>query len=151
MAENEKILVCITAQSNSKRLMDYGYQIAEKYNGELHILHVLKGDSVFNNPDTPMLLQELFDYGTKEGGVIHAYCNENVPKSIGEFVKTEKMTKIILGEPPKEMEKPETHFKSIVKEMPEGVRLIVIDRKQENGYSIFVKSRGKLFPSDDSK
>jgi len=85
LEETKKVLVCITAQSNSKRLMDYGHDIAEKYEGELHILHVLKGDSVFNNPDTPALLQELFDYGSKEGGMIHAFCDENVSKSIGNY------------------------------------------------------------------
>ncbi len=139
-----KVLVCITAQSNSKRLMDCGHDIASKSEGELHILHVLKGDSVFNNPDTPVLLQELFDYGTKEGGMIHAFGAENVSKSIGDFVKNERMTKIILGEPPREMKKPETHFKGIVKEMPDGVELIILNRKKEDGYRVYKKVSGSL-------
>ena len=139
-----KVLVCITAQSNSKRLMDCGHNIALKCEGELHILHVLKGDSVFNNPDTPVLLQELFDYGSRVGGMIHAYCDENVPKSIGSVVKNEKMTTIILGEPPREMKKPETHFKNIVKEMPDGVELVILNRKKEDGYRTYIKASGNL-------
>ena len=139
-----KVLVCITAQSNSKRLMDCGHSIAEENEGELHILHVLKGDSVFNNPDTPVLLQELFDYGSKEGGMIHAFCDENVPRSIGNFVKNEKITTIILGEPPREMKKPETHFKNIVKEMPDNVELIILNRKEEDGYRVYLKAKGNL-------
>ena len=144
MADNEKILVCITAQSNSKRLIDLGYELTGSCDGELHILHILKGDSVFNNPDTPALLQQLFDYGAKDGGMNHAFCDENIPKSIGKFVKNEAMSKIILGEPPRDMEKPETHFKNIVKEMPDGVELIILNRKEEDGYRLYKKENGNL-------
>lgn len=144
MAENEKILVCITAQSNSRRLIDSGNELASSCGGELHILHVLKGDSVFVNEETPVLLEELFEYGKKEGGMIHAYCDNNVPKSIGRFVRNEKMTKIILGEPPRDAVNPETHFKAIVKEMPEKVELIILNRKKSEGYTVYTKQGGRL-------
>ena len=142
--KQHRVLVCITAQSNSKRLMDCGYDTAEACGGELHILHVLEGDSVFNNPDTPALLQNLFDYGAKKGGVIHAYCDNNVPESIGRFAEKEKITKIILGEPPKEKDNPINHFKSIVKTLPDGIEIIILDRNVKNGTRSFKKNKDML-------
>ncbi|MPM49129.1 hypothetical protein SDC9_95857 [bioreactor metagenome] len=47
----ERILVCITAQCNSKRLINEGAKVADQVNGELHIIHVQRGDSIFNNAD----------------------------------------------------------------------------------------------------
>lgn len=142
--KQHRVLVCITAQSNSKRLMDCGCTIAEACGGELHILHVLAGDSVFNNPDTPVLLQQLFDYGAKKGGIIHAYCDNNVPESIGRFAEKEEITKIILGEPPKEIDNPINHFKSIVKTLPEGIEILIPDRTLKDGVKTYTKDKNIL-------
>ena len=96
----ERVLVCITAQCNSKRLINEGAKVADAANGELHILHVQRGDSIFNNADTPRLLEELFAYGAKRGGMIHFYCDEDITECIGRFVKNNGITKMVLGEPP---------------------------------------------------
>ncbi|MGE4215024.1 MAG: hypothetical protein AB7E42_09685 [Anaerotignaceae bacterium] len=96
----ERVLVCITAQCNSKRLINEGAKVADQANGELHIIHVQRGDSIFNNADTPRLLEELFDYGAKRGGMIHFYCDEDITECIGRFVKEKGITKMVLGEPP---------------------------------------------------
>ena len=42
-----KILVCITIQENSKRLMKKGYDLAKSSGGELHILHIRHGETIF--------------------------------------------------------------------------------------------------------
>lgn len=131
----EKVLVCITAQSNSTRLIDKGVEIADKIDGELHIIHVLKGNNVFKNPETMNLMQKLFIYGGGHGGVIHAFCNDNISGSIINFVKNEKITKIILGEPPnipeknKKSKKSENQFNLIIKGMPKNVEVIIVKRE----------------------
>ena len=35
-----KVVACITAQYNSERLIDTAAEVADKFNAELHILHV---------------------------------------------------------------------------------------------------------------
>lgn len=133
----EKVLVCITAQSNSRRLINKGAEIADKYNGELHILHVLKGDNVFNNQQTLQLLQQLFIYGSEKGAMVHAYCDENVSDNIADFVKNEKITKLILGESPtqpmkKNKKQTENHFHKIISGIPKGVEIIIVKRKEKD-------------------
>ena len=98
MLKKEKILVCITIQSNSKRLIEKGAEIAKETEGKLHILHVEKGMSIFENPDAIKMLEELFEYGKELGGEVHFVSDENVAKRIVTFVKDMEINKIILGQ-----------------------------------------------------
>jgi K+-sensing histidine kinase KdpD len=63
---------------------------------------VEKGSNLFTRSDTSVTLQELFDYGSELGGVVHAVCGEDIPQTIYEFVREEKITGIVLGEPPED-------------------------------------------------
>lgn len=133
----QKIVVCITAQSNSQRLIDYGAKIAEKVNGSLHILHVQKGNSIFQNGETLKLLAKLFAYGDKCGGMIHALCDENVAKCIADFVKQECVTKVVMGELPAAMSQQlqkngeENQFEKIISALPKDVEVIIVKRQQK--------------------
>ena len=131
----QKIVVCITAQSNSQRLIDYGTKVAQRSNASLHILHVQKGDSIFQNGETLKLLTKLFAYGDKCGGIIHALCDEDVAKCISRFVKQEGMTKLVMGEVPAAMRKSnhsaENQFEKIISALPKDVEVIVVKRQQQ--------------------
>ena len=70
----ERVLVCITSQISSQRLIDKAAEIADKENAELHILHVQQGNSIFNNADTPKMIHSLCQYGSQKGGTMHFYC-----------------------------------------------------------------------------
>lgn len=127
-----KVLVCITAQSNSKRLIDIAAENADRLNAELHILNVQKGTSIFNDKDMPRRIQDLFSYGTEKGGMIHAYCDEDIPGIISSFVRNEGITDIILGRPPKRPDahaRGENQFDSIIARLPGKARLIIIERE----------------------
>ena len=91
----ERVLVCITSQISSQRLIDKAAEIADNENAELHILHVQQGNSIFNNADTPKMIHSLCQYGSKKGGTMHFYCHEDVPECIGKFVSEKYITKII--------------------------------------------------------
>ena len=132
----DKVVACITAQYNSERLIDTAAEVADKFNAELHILHVNKGTSIFNNADTPMLLERLFEYGSDKGGMVHMLCSENVASSIGNFIEEYNITKIVLGEPPvKFLESKkitESEFGRIEKVLKEcGVEIIIVKRQIE--------------------
>jgi len=127
-----KVLVCITAQSNSERLIDAAAMVADKNNAEFHILNVNKGTSIFNNSMTPILLEKLFEYGTERGGMVHMLCSENVSKSIGDFINEYGITIIVLGEPPKKARKSakESEFESIYDVLNNcGAEIVVIKRE----------------------
>ena len=96
----QKILVCITPQSNSKRLIDHASDLAQEMPGELHILHVEKGNNIFMTANTSGILQELFDYGADHGGVIHAVCGHDITEAIQNFIIDHDITRVVLGEPP---------------------------------------------------
>ena len=130
--KKEKIAVCITAQTSSQKLIDYGAEVAQQYNGSLHILHVQKGDRIFQNGQTLKLLTKLLAYGDRCGGMIHVLCDQDVPKCISEFVKQEGITKVIMGEIPNKVAKKyskvqqETQFQKIIAMLPQQVEVITV-------------------------
>ena len=94
-----KILVCITSQLNSRRLITFAHSLSENEQGEFHILHVKRGNNILDNEESLELLQELFSFGSELGGVINALCADDVLSTIISFVKREKITTMVLGEP----------------------------------------------------
>ena len=130
----DKVVACITAQYNSERLIDTAAEVADKFNAELHILHVNKGTSIFNNENTPILLDKLFEYGSEKGGMVHMLCSDDVAKSIGDFIEEYDITKIVLGEAPgavdKEIQKA-SEFGRIEKTLKKhGVEIIIVKREE---------------------
>jgi len=95
-----KILVCITPQSNSTRLIDKAADLAAAKSGELHILHIEKGNNLFFTAETPVLLQQLFVYGAERGGVVHGLCGDDIASTIKRFVRENEITCAVFGEPP---------------------------------------------------
>lgn len=97
-AKIEKILVCITAQENSRRLIKKAAQVAEDMQGELHILHVEKGNNILPHHNSAELLQQLFQYGSELGGEVHVICDDHVPERIVQFIQEMHITRLVLGE-----------------------------------------------------
>lgn len=130
--KKEKVLVLVTAQRNALRLIDYGFSMALANDGELHILHVQKGNSVFDGTDTLKRLQELIDYGSRLGACIHVQCDNDVAGYVGSFVEKEEMTRVILGEGPiAQREKDMSEWEHIIDAIPEEVKLHVVAREQK--------------------
>lgn len=94
----QKVLVCITIQHNSKRLIKKGYEMAREINGELHILHIAKGESIFTEAKNGSLLDDLFKYASELGAEVHFECSSDVTKYIASFIKDNAITCIVLGE-----------------------------------------------------
>ncbi len=136
MEKIEKILVLVTAQKSALRLIEYGFAAAQACGGELHILHVQRGDSVFESNDTLRLLQNLVDYGYRRGGVIHLYCEEDVADCIGAFAEKEDMTQVILGRPPvregkKARKKKVDEYDRILAALPVDMKVITFPEETE--------------------
>ena len=95
---NPKILVGITIQENSRRLIDEGVKLSKSLNAPLHILHIRKGKTIFDNPESSILLENLFTYGSELGGEIHFLCSDHVSITFSNFVKDNHITHLVIGE-----------------------------------------------------
>ena len=127
-----KVVACITAQYNSERLIDTAAEVADKFNAELHILHVNKGSSIFIKEGTPAMRDRLFEYGSEKGGMVHMLCSDDVASSIGGFIEEYGINKIVLGEPPAKMSKGESEFDKIEKILKKcGTEIIIVKRQKE--------------------
>ena len=97
---NSKILVGITVQETSRRLIDEGAKLSKALNAPLHILHIRKGETIFDNPESSVLLEGLFNYASELGGEIHFLCSEHVSMTFSNFVKEGHFTHLVIGESP---------------------------------------------------
>ena len=97
----KKVLVCITPQVNSKRLIDKGKEIAADIAGgaELFILHVSKGRNIIDSAESVALLELLFTYAGKLGGSVLGMASDDVYKAIKKFIIKETITNVVLGAP----------------------------------------------------
>jgi K+-sensing histidine kinase KdpD len=93
----KKVLVCITPQVNSKRLIDKGKEIADEE--KLYILHVSKGKNIIENAESVALLELLFTYAGKLGGIVQGMASDNVYKAIKKFIIKENITDVVVGAP----------------------------------------------------
>lgn len=126
-----KVLVCITIQENSKRLINKGAELSKAINGELHILHVEKGTSIFDDPKAVTLLDILFELGKELGGEVHFVSDQDVLNRIIKMVEELNISFLVLGE---SMESDNGQCKSIIakikKEIP-NVQIVILDREQK--------------------
>ncbi|WP_132283387.1 hypothetical protein [Natranaerovirga hydrolytica] len=94
----EKILVCITIQENSLKLIEEGARLASDINGELHILYVEKGMSIFDQEGAINTLERLFELGKELGGEIHFYSDQNITGRIINVVEALNITQLLVGQ-----------------------------------------------------
>ena len=125
-----KILVCITIQQNSKRLIKKGSELASKLNGELHILHIQKGMSIFDEPNAVNLLESLFELGKELGGEVHFLSDTNVVDRILKTTKDMKITHMILGETSEKYLKNDKHIIKRIESEIGDVTVQILGRRE---------------------
>lgn len=126
----EKVLVCITIQENSRRLISEGFHIAKAQEASLHILHVRQGETIFEHSDSSSLLGELFDYGSELGGEVHFLCSSDISQTILDFIIDNHMTHLVLGEAPvvRGNKPAESVFQQLIQDVP-GIHISVLSRE----------------------
>lgn len=125
---NRKVLVCITLQQNSKRLIDEGSSLAQSLNADFHILHISKGTTIFENEESSKLFQELFRYGASLGGEVHFLCSMHVTDTITSFIKENAITDLVIGAAPNNNEEK----KNVYNRLTESLQMInIITLKRE--------------------
>ncbi len=126
----QKVLVCITIQENSRRLISQGFSITESMHASLHILHIRRGETIFDNPESSSLLEDLFDYGSELGGEVHFLCSNDITQTILDFIIDNHITHIVLGEAPivTDLDARETVCSKLLETLP-NVNISVLSRE----------------------
>lgn len=128
----KKVLVCITPQSNSKRLIKCGAQVASEASGELHIVHVERGKNIFATDGTAELLQGLFDYAAEFGGIVHGLCGENITATIVKFSREEMITDLVLGEHSTDYRPSADNITALITEKLPYINIHVLEREKDS-------------------
>ncbi|MCL2852667.1 MAG: universal stress protein [Defluviitaleaceae bacterium] len=127
---HKKVLVCITPQSNSRRLIEYGAAIAKGESAELHILHVARGNNILAADGSAQLLQRLFDYAAEVGGIVHGLCGENITTTIVKFIRDEMITNLVLGEHSEEYKASADNVTTLVSEKLPYIGIHILEREK---------------------
>ncbi len=125
---SRKVLVCITLQHNSKRLIDEGSNIAQSLDADFHVLHISKGTTIFENEESSKLFQELFRYGASLGGEVHFLCSTHVTDTITSFIRENAITDLVIGEAPNSTEDKRNVY-SRLKDNLQMINIIALKRE----------------------
>lgn len=128
--ENNKILVCITAQQNSHRLIDKGYEEARLKNAELHVLHVTKGTDILSSTTSTKILQDLFSYSGKVGATVHGVCGNDIFPTIRAFIAKHSITHAIFGETANSIQSI-PQMDCLIKDALDNVEVVILKRTEE--------------------
>ena len=125
---NPKILVGITIQENSRRLIDEGSRLSKTLNAPLHILHIRQGDTIFDHPESSELLEDLFAYGGYLGGEVHFICGDSIPSLLVNFIKENHITHLLIGEAPSTVSNKQSSVYDSLSNQLKDVEIVVIER-----------------------
>lgn len=126
---NPKILVGITIQENSRRLIDEGSRLSKSLGGSFHILHIRQGNTIFDHPESSALLEDLFAYGGYLGGEVHFICGDRISDVLIHFIKENHITHLLIGEAPnKALTESPSVYDKLSKDLTD-VELIVLPRE----------------------
>lgn len=90
----ERILVCVTAQTDAAEMLESGRRNADRFQGEFFVVHVR---------DTPLqkgkreLLQRNLDYARQLGAQIHTLADSDIATAILDFAMQCGITQIFVG------------------------------------------------------
>jgi K+-sensing histidine kinase KdpD len=103
LGTKKRVLVCVTQQKTCERLIKKGSEICSELKGELFIIHAaLNGLNFLGNSSEGDALEYLFGISKSVGAELTVLRSDNIVKTIVGFTRENKITNIIMGEPPEE-------------------------------------------------
>lgn len=95
----ETVLVCVTGQQSSSRLIHRGAQLAQQRGAALLVLSVSgSGVNLLSNPDVSQALNDLYRLSGEVGAEMTMLHHTDAHRAICDFVKERGVTHLILGE-----------------------------------------------------
>lgn len=100
MKKTEKnIMVCVTQQKSCERLIAKGAEVKSKYDGELHVIHVVKeGWKYFGKLKESDALEYLFDRSKTYGADLTVIKAPDIEETLKEFAEKHNIDIIVMGE-----------------------------------------------------
>lgn len=95
----ETVLVCVTGQQSSQRLIRRGAQIAREFSAPLLVLSVSgSGMNLLSNPEVSQALNDLYRLSGEVGAEMTMLHHHDAHRAICDFVKERGVTRLVLGE-----------------------------------------------------
>lgn len=94
---NKNVMVCVTDQKVCEKLIFNGLEILESSPGEMHVLHVSKGD-VLNDEKSSNALEYLFEICNKYDASMTVLKSDNILNTLHSFATKNSIDVIIMGE-----------------------------------------------------
>jgi K+-sensing histidine kinase KdpD len=124
MSSKKKVLVCVTQQKTCERLIKKGVCVRDELDSELFVIHVaMNGLNFLGNSKEGDALEYLFGISKRAGAELTVLRSDDIVKTIVGYTKDNKITDMIVGEPPNE------HDNNIIRELKQklpGVNIYVI-------------------------
>ncbi|WP_432665807.1 universal stress protein [Wukongibacter baidiensis] len=99
MKKRKDIMVCVTQQKSCERLIKRGAEIKEKFNGELHVIHVVKeGWKYFGKLKESDALEYLFDTSKSYGADLTVIKATDIADTLFKFAQKHNVEVVVMGE-----------------------------------------------------
>jgi len=101
--DRKNILVCVTQQKTCERLIHEANKLAIEYNGELHVINVVKNNWNFlDSSKESEALEYLFSISKNIGASLSVLKSDDIVGAIAQYADENIIDCIILGKSPNE-------------------------------------------------
>lgn len=95
----ETVLVCVTGQQSSQRLIHRGAALAREHGAELLVLSVSgSGVNLLSNPEVSQALNDLYRLSGEVGAEMTMLHHHDAHRAICDFARVRGVTRLVLGE-----------------------------------------------------
>ena len=92
------VLVCVTPQASSERLVRVGKTLSEKYDCALNIVSVLP-EEFGGDPKVPQALEQIYHFASQSGGELAIYFNDDPALTVAAHAAACKPLMLVTGFP----------------------------------------------------
>lgn len=99
MKTRKDIMVCVTQQKSCERLIKRGAEIKNKFDGNLHVIHVVKEDwKYFGKLKESDALEYLFDISKSYGADLTVIKAPDISDTLSKFAEKNNIEIVVMGE-----------------------------------------------------
>lgn len=99
MKKKRAIMVCVTQQKSCERLIKRGAELKSKFEGDLHVIHVVKEDwKYFGKLKESDALEYLFDISKTYGADLTVIKAPDISKTLSKFAEKNNIEVVVMGE-----------------------------------------------------
>ena len=98
MDDRSTVLVCVTAQQSSEKLIDAGREIADENAADLEVISVLPIEG-FDSRNNPEILDRLHQYAKSAGGDMAVYFSDDPTLTVAAHMARTKPKLLVTGYP----------------------------------------------------